>query len=259
MTKYSSTLLNVAALIIMGGLFLMTGCSGEDPASPVPLSNDGDAIVTPASDQDLWESVLQMPDSWWGFDRTGENLGVTKLPFPDSPQQVMENFKTVYETQDVGEYLQILHPDFQTILQQETIQDFPDVGPTLDRYEEQNIHKRMFSGLPVTDPNGDLIPGIYDIEFQVLQPLAPWEAAPDGDIFPNSLYCLYEVQVIFDRGQSFSTLRVEGMIKFYIVSREFDHEGETRQFYQMIGQVDLTGSGKSTETLNWGSVKALFR
>ena len=135
MIKNSITLLNMAAIIALGGLFLMTGCSGDDPVSPAP-----------PSDKDLWEAVQQMPDSWWGFDRSGENLGVTKLPFPGSPQQVMQNFMTVYETMDVGEYLQIMHPDFLTILQAETIQDFPDVGPTLDWYEEQNIHKRMFLG-----------------------------------------------------------------------------------------------------------------
>lgn len=248
MTRLQSTLLNVAALIILGSLFLMTGCSGDDPVAPVP-----------PSDKALWEAVQQMPDSWWGFDRSGENLGVTRLPFPNSPEQVMENFRTVYETQDVLGYLQIMHPDFLTILQQETTDEFPDVGTTLDRYEEQNIHKRMFLGQAVTDPEGNLVPGVQNIAFQVLQPSGPWEVTSDDDIFPNSLYCLYEVQVLFDRGQSFSTLRVEGMIKFYVVSREFEHNGQTYEFYQMNGQLDLTGGFKSTESVNWGSVKALYR
>ena len=69
----------------------------------------------------------------------------------------------------------------------------------------------------------------------------------------------FQVQVLFDRGQSYPTLRVEGMIRFYVVSREFEYNGATRQFFQMVGQVDLTGDLKSTESLNWGSVKALFR
>ena len=258
MYKFANTLLNVAAIIILGSLFLMTGCSGEDPASPVVVSGDGDPVVTP-TDEALWESVLKMPDSWWGFDRSSDNLGATKLPFPDSPQQVMENFVTAYETQDVVEYLLIMHPDFQTILQQGTMEEFPDVGPTLDRYEEQNIHKRMFSGLALSDPNGDLVVGISDIVFEVFQPLAPWEDTPNDDIIPNAQAALYEVDVLFDRGQTFSTLNVEGMIKFYVTSREFEHEGNVQQFFQMVGQVDLTGDGKSTETTNWGSVKALFR
>lgn len=257
MTRYPSTLLNVATLILLGGVFLMTGCSGGDPAAPV--ANDGDSIVAPASDEALWESVLKMPDSWWGIDRSSDNVGVTKLPFPDSPQQVMENFVTAYETRDVGEYLMIMHPDFQTILQQETIDEFPDVGPTLDRYEEQNIHKRMFLGQAVIDPNGDLLPGITEIAFDVIQSLGPWEATPNDDIFPNAQSALYEIQVLFNRGQNFSTLRVEGMIKFYVVSREFEHEGVTRQFFQMVGQVDLTDGHKAIESTNWGFVKALFR
>ncbi len=258
MYKFSNTLLNVAAIIILGSLFLMTGCSGEDPASPVVVSGDGDPVVTP-TDEALWESVLKMPDSWWGYDRSGDSLGSTKLPFPDSPQQVMENFMAAYETQDVVEYLMIMHPDFQTILQQETMDEFPDVGPTLDRYEEQNIHKHMFSGLTLSDPNGDLVPGISDIAFGVFQQQTPWEDSPNDDIIPNAMYSLYQVEILLDRGQTFSTLSVQGMIKFYVVSREFEHEGSIRHYFQMIGQVDLTGDGKSEETLNWGSVKALFR
>jgi hypothetical protein len=152
-----------------------------------------------------------------------------------------------------------MHPDFLTILQPSTTEEFPDVGPTLDRYEEQNIHKRMFSGWPVTDPNGDLVPGILDITFQVLQPVGPWEISPGDDPVPNALYAPYEVQVLFDRGQNFSTLRVEGLIKFYVVAEEFEFKGVSRVFYQMVGQVDLTDNNKVTEGTNWGSVKALYR
>jgi len=258
MFKNSSNLLMVAAILILGSLFLMTGCSSDDPTSVVTVSGDGDPVVAP-SDEALWESVLKMPDSWWGFDRTDDSLGATKLPFPDSPQQVMENFMTAYETQDVVEYLMIMHPDFQTVLQTETMDEFPEVGPTLDRYEEQNVHKRMFLGDAVTDPQGSLVPGVQNIDFQVFLPVGVWEDTPDGDVFPDALVAPYEVEILLDRGQNYSTLMVAGMIKFYVVSREFEHEGTIRQFFQMVGQVDLTGGFKSTETINWGSVKAVYR
>ena len=64
---------------------------------------------------------------------------------------------------------------------------------------------------------------------------------------------------MFDRGQSFPMLTVQGVVKFYLTTHTFEHEGQQVEFYQMIGQVDLTGNLKSTEGTNWGTVKALYR
>ena len=47
-------------------------------------------------------------------------------------------------------------------------------------------------------------------------------------------------------------------IKFYATSRDSLHEGTTKPFYQMIGQVDLISGLKTTEENSWGSVKALY-
>jgi hypothetical protein len=167
-----------------------------------------------------------------------------ELPFPGSPDVLMQNFQTIYETRDFDEYQKIMHPDFLTILQDETIQDFPDVGETLDVNEELRIHQRMFSGDPVTDPNGDLVPGVASISFSRFINLETWAVSPPTDIIPNAEWALYDVEFLFDRGQTFSTLKVEGTIKFYVTSRDSTHLGSDRQYYQMIGQVDLTSSGK---------------
>ncbi len=70
----------------------------------------------------------------------------------------------------------------------------------------------------------------------------------------------YEVEFLFDRGQEFSSLRVQGRIKFYVTSRDSLHEDVLRQYYQMIGQVDLTSrGGKVVENVLWGSAKAIYR
>ena len=167
-----------------------------------------------------------------------------ELPFPGSPDVLMQNFQTIYETRDFDEYRKIMHPDFLTILQDETIQDFPDVGETLDVNEELRIHERMFSGEAVTDPNGNLVPGVANISFSRFINLTTWAVSPPTDIIPNAEWALYDVEFLFDRGQTFSTLKVEGTIKFYVTSRDSMHLGSLRQYYQMIGQVDLTSSGK---------------
>jgi hypothetical protein len=260
MTRFPITLLTVAVTFILGSLFFLAGCSGDDPVTPAPLPEESSIAEVSDLDKALWQTVLEMPERRWMTDSAGENLGTTKLPFPGSPEQLMANFRTVYETRDPGEYIKLMHPDFLTILQDATIQEYPDVGTTLDRYEEQNIHKRMFSGLAVTDPQGELVPGVQDIHFSVFMPLNTWQVTPPDDIFPNALMAPFEVVIMLDRGQNYSTMRVEGLIKFYVTSSGFKHNGLKQQFYQMVGQVDLTNSGnKSVEGTSWGSVKAMFR
>jgi hypothetical protein len=242
------------ALVLFGAM----GCSGDDPAAPV--LSEGDSLDVPMDENKaLWQSALRSLGPSVTTDARGFSLGATNLPFPDSPEQVMANFRTIYETMDVREYLNLMHPDFLTILQQSTTEEFPDVGTTLDRYEEQNIHKRMFSGRAVTDPDGNLVPGILNVSFNVLMPLDVWQLSPGDDIIPNALWAPYEVNFLFDRGQNFSTIRIEGMIKFYVTGQEFEFKGVSRVFYQMVGQVDLTGNIRATEDVNWGSLKALYR
>ncbi len=167
------------------------------------------------------------------------------LPFPGSPDVLMANFQTIYETMDFEEYRKIMHPDFLTILQEETIIDFPDVGTTLDVNEELRIHERMFSGDPLEDPNGDFVPGVLGISFNNFRALDAWTLSPGDDIIPNAEWAPFEVDFLFDRGQEFSTLKVEGTIKFYVTSRDSLHEGTDQQYYQMRGQVDLTTGGEN--------------
>jgi hypothetical protein len=163
-----------------------------------------------------------------------------ELPFPGSPDVLMANFQTIYETMDFDEYRKIMHPDYLTILQESTTEEFPDVGTTLDVNEELRIHERMFSGEAVTDPDGDFVPGVANISFNVFQALDAWTMSPGDDIIPNAEWAPFNVEFMFDRGQEFSTLKVDGTIKFYVTSKDSLHQGNVVQFYQMIGQVDLT-------------------
>ncbi|MCK9997410.1 MAG: hypothetical protein KAH56_14140 [Candidatus Krumholzibacteria bacterium] len=167
------------------------------------------------------------------------------LPFPGSPDVLMANFQTIYETMDYDEYRKIMHPDFLTILQEETIIDFPDVGTTLDVNEELRIHERMFSGDSLEDPDGNLVPGVNNISFSNFRALDAWTVSPGDDIIPNAEWAPFEVDFLFDRGEGFSTLKVEGTIKFYVASRDSMHEGTVQKYYQMRGQVDLTNGGGS--------------
>jgi hypothetical protein len=204
--------------------------------------------------------TLEVRDRWGAVGEDAMTVSpALGLPFPGSPDQLMANFRTIYETRGYEEYVQSLHPDFLTILQQSTTEEFPDVGETLDFNEEVWIHQRMFSGLPVIDPDGNLVPGVQTVSFSVFQPQDAWTLSPPDDPIPGAMWAPYDVVFLFDRGQNFSTLRIEGIIKFYVTSSDSLHGGVPMQYYQMIGQEDLTDSFKATDAHSWGSFKALYR
>jgi len=186
------------------------------------------------------------------------------LPFPDSADKLMQNFQTLYEQMDYQEFLKMIHPDYVMILRTSTVTEFPDVGTTLDVSEEQRIHERMFSKHDVMDPHGYLVPGVQSIRFQTFIRQGTWGTSPPNDPIPNAEFALYDAVILLDRGQSYSTLKVQGAIKFYVTHRDSVAGSANRPYYQMYGQVDLSldwaaSQGKAIESLSWGTVKCLFR
>lgn len=186
--------------------------------------------------------------------------------FPDTPDKLMANFRVIYEEMHFGEFMKMLHPQHVTFLQVSTQNQFPDVGTTLDFDEEGRIAERMFSGLDVTDPNGALVPGVQAVVFQTFQRQGAWTVSPANDLIPNTELALYDTVILFDRGAGHTLLKVQGTIKFYAAAHDSLVGGVTRPYYRLRGQTDLTidtVSGavlqKATESVAWGSVKALFR
>ena len=170
----------------------------------------------------------------------------------------MANFRTIYETMDVNEYRLILDPAFETILQQGTQDDFPEVGVTLDVAEENHLHERMFLGEPLQDANGDLLPAIYQFTLARFLPLVDWGESLPTDPIPNTLSALYDVEILVDRGQEYSTLLVRGSIRFYVTTAEGRLNGQPKTYYRLVGQLDLTEGNKSVPAIPWGSLKAWF-
>ena len=78
-----------------------------------------------------------------------------------------------------GDGIQVLEEIMLMILQEDTIDEFPDVGTTLDFTEEERIHQRMFSGEWVTDPQGVHVPAMKTIEFLIFNAMDGWSAADD--------------------------------------------------------------------------------
>jgi len=209
-------------LILSLVLIAAAGCKDEDPVAPVPP-------------------------------------GPT-IPFAGSPEQAMANFRTAYETLDPDLFATLLSPDFEMFLQPETIDQFPDVGQTLDRDEMLRIHERMFSGEDQTDPNGAFVPGLASITFGVFTPLDEWQTSLPGDEVPGALFAPYQLEFLCSRGQAYSQVHEVGPARFYVAARDSLFEGEVRDYYELVGIVDQTlGSYKATEQECWGSFLALFR
>jgi hypothetical protein len=177
---------------------------------------------------------------------------------PVTEDQVMSNFRTAYEDMDSGLLLSLLHPDFELLLQASTIEQFPNLGPTLDHAEETRSAQRMFSGEPVTNSAGDVIAAVSSISFNILEQQGTWMTNGPTDPFPNARSALFDVQFLFDRAGN-STLPVQGQIKFHLSHRDTVINGQTKIYFTMIGQQDLTNSGKmGVEATSWGSIKALY-
>ncbi len=187
------------------------------------------------------------------------------MEFPSTADIAMQNFQLAYETMDPALLATVTHPQSIIILQQSTQNNFPDVGETLDRQEQIRIAERMFSRQDVTDPVGMLVPAVQTIQFQTFQRAGIWATSLPTDAIPNTECALYAVQFLFDRGQTRSTLKITGNIKFYVSHRDSTAAGVTRPYYQVIGQADLTDEDprapheKGEESWSWGSIHAFFR
>ena len=188
-------------------------------------------------------------------------VGVLPEPIvgPSSSNELMDQFMTNYEAMDVEQYVALLDPGFLMLLQESTTQEFPDVGTSLDFAQEERSHIRMFSGEALADPNGDFVPGIMTIYFSYFRALDTWAPTDDEDRFPGAEWAPFEVGLLFDRGQNFSTLKVNGTVKIYTRAHEIEVGGTSKTYYLMAGMVDLTNLGKSVEGASWGDVKAIFR
>lgn len=184
---------------------------------------------------------------------------VTGMIFPDTPDKLMQNFQAMYTSMNVAALAPMLHPQYAMILQQSTYLQFPSLGTTLDVAEEQRIHERMFTGQDLTDPDGYLIPGVEEISFWTFERQGAWTTSPPTDMIPDTLYGLFDVVIIVDRGSGYTYLKAQGALKVYVAAADTVVGGQTLPYHRMRGLVDLTTDNKSEESITWGLIKGLFR
>lgn len=180
-------------------------------------------------------------------------------PFPDNPDQLMDNFKAAYGSMDADGYRTMLTPDYLMFLLPATAQEFPELGETLDFTEESRIADHMFGGASGMDGQGNPVSPVSAIDFQDLVRVSVWELTPLNDPLPNVHAAVFELRINFERSGD-TTLQTTGPVKIYVTSQDSLYGGEVRPYYQMVGLGDFTGGDKlGIEETNWGWVKALYR
>lgn len=172
-------------------------------------------------------------------DDGGGGGGGGELPFPNSPEQLMANFETVYEARDIDGYREVIDPSFVIYLSQDTIDEFSLPREFFDFDEEVLIAGRMFSGSPFIRQDGNIVPGITRIQFDYFEAETTWEVSPADDRIPNALRAQYRVDFTIEQGNE-GRLNIKGIIEFYLRSERVEHQGRQQDRYWMVGQVDYT-------------------
>lgn len=183
-----------------------------------------------------------------------------RLPFPDTPDQLMANFQTAVATRDLDAYRdEILADQYEFILQNQTVQQFGLPRAVLDRSAELAITQKMFSGQPNED--GRVLAAI---DFQIFQPHGPWMPVPAADGYfqaiPGALVRNFDLVIVFDM-QGDLDYEIQGQQLFYAIPDIRLRDGNMVQCYRLRGQLDACSlvSPDQTAAATWGSVKAQYR
>lgn len=160
------------------------------------------------------------------------------IPFPDTEDQLITNFKTTYTSMKIDDYRPVLHPQYVFILRKEDVP--PGESDRFTYAEELAVAENMFSGLPIERPGDTTVPAISSIAIAVLTRLGEWSSVgPNDTNFPNTRRGLYEIQLTFSRADA-NTIMVKGKQEFYVASRDSLVNGVTKPYFQIRGQWDLT-------------------
>jgi hypothetical protein len=161
------------------------------------------------------------------------------LPFPDTPDKLMANFRTVYTAMNITKYREeILSPDYTFVLQDATVEFFGLPDNIYEYADEIVIAEKMFSGQP--NLNGKVL---TDIEIQTLQPQGAWMPVAANDPyfggFPGAQFRNYTLLFYFNVQGSFR-YEVQGNQLFYVTAEEIMHNGVMTPRYKLLGQFDQT-------------------
>lgn len=175
-----------------------------------------------------------------------------------SPDLVAEKYVADFTHLDQEALDNLLAPDYQMILSADTAQLYPNIGSTFDRAAQLRVANRLFARNPLTDPDGNLVPGNSAIVFDRFEQVGDWTDAPAGGEFAGSRQGLFDVLVTCTR-PGFSSLRTTGQLVLYVADADTVIDGTSHTYWQLSGLQDLTGNGfKKIADISWGEIQALY-
>lgn len=169
------------------------------------------------------------------FSPGGDDGGDTPPPPPidtcaDTPDGVMQLFRTIYAARDLDAYREILSQDYLWI---------PQGDEEILTYDgEIAVAEKMFNGLAGRD---NVI--ISSITIDLFQPQGTWQPTPSND--PNfggladSQWRSYLIDFSFSISGGNLILRVQGPVRYYVTSETVDDQ----TCFRILGQEDLTIGG----------------
>lgn len=279
----------------------LAGCAGDDPAAPqtgtITIDAEPDGIGAPwqitgpagfarsgADDATLDHLPAGEYTLTWGAvpDYAGPDPAATTqtlpaagtvtfsgvyvdpYPFPDTPSQLMANFRKAYDEMDIDEYRDVLHEDFAFVF----VDGSPVAPPNgvYTREEDLASTARMFSGEQGQDPGGEPKPGVLEVELQSFDRLTDWMDVPlDDPHFPGSCMAIFDVRIVlYLDTPSNNTITIDSLQYFHVVSAAGEQRNSQAGLrYYLAGQRDVviedpTPPFLANEEMSWGSVKTLY-
>ncbi len=158
-------------------------------------------------------------------DDTGsDDGGDVGRPPNTTPDILMRNFKDIYQEMDSGEFEAILHPDYRTVLLQETFDlwegsDNPLTELFFDRDVEIQIHRNMFEGLGGVDESGIAQPPIDSISVDLLDKEGTWEPVEESEEYfggRDAYKARYNLLIHFENPDN-HRFEVAQRVDFYVI------------------------------------------
>ncbi len=202
--------------------------------------------------------TLVVSDRWDFTDTTSQTVTAQfTIPFPDSEDQLMMNFKQAHTARNYEMYEQALHQNFKFVFLPSDVENLGLPCNYFPRTADLAAMANLLSGEPIQNSQGVQVSAVTQISFQVLDPVSAWEESGNPD-FPASRKRLYNVHLALSRLAD-TTIIIQGQQEFYAASRDSLHEGTERPYWELVGQVELTSrSPRATEQASWGSTKYLY-
>ncbi len=155
----------------------------------------------------------------------GGGGGSTALPFPSTPDILMQNFERIYTELRIDDFRNMLHAEYKTVLLPSTLAEWENAGNPLAaevfyRDDEINIHENMFSGNTGLDAIGQTIPPIDSINVDYIQKNGSWEPIPESDEYFGGMggyYALFNVLIYFNNPDQ-HRYEVRQDVEFYVVA-----------------------------------------